>query len=627
MASVSTKDTNTKVGDEKLDSVGTNTFTNIDVPVLKSSKSVGIRKAEILFDQYSHPVSRTILYFSIFIASYVYSLDSSIRYTFQSYATSSYAQHSLLSTVNVIIAVAAAASQPMYARLSDKYGRLEIFVVAIMFYAVGTVIESQAFDVKRYAAGAVLFQIGYSGVVLILQIMVADFSNLNWRLAASSVTALPFIINTWISGNVSSELLKNHSWNYCIGIWAFIFPLSCIPLIVCLIHMLVLARKTKAWQELVTEQQQIRKTWGKYFIDLFNELDIIGILLVLLVFGFILVPFTIAGGISDNWKKASTIAPLVIGFCFCPVFIVWEAKYAKHPILPYKLLSDRGVWAAMIIAMFIDFVWYMPNDYLYTVLVVGMNQSINSATRITNIGSFVSVIVGPLVGLVITRVRRTKGFIMFGVATWLIAMGLLVKYRGSNDGLTFRSSVDGVIGANALMGFGTGFFTYTNQVSIASCTSHEYMAVVVSISLSSYNIGSALGSSLSGAVWTNLLYKKIRTEYLAAGLTEDLAKTAYSSPFEFILDYPWGSLERIQLVKAYAEIQKILCIIGLCLVVPMLAATFFLRDHKLPNQQSLELEEEDKVDEVDKNSNTFVVLNKNDDDVILKKIKSLINRK
>lgn len=348
---------------------------------------------------------------------------------------------------------------------------------------------------------------------------------------------------------------------------------------------------------------------------------------MVLVFGFILVPFTIAAGISDNWKRASTIAPLVIGFCFFPVLVVWEAKYAKHPILPYKLLRDRGVWAAMIIAILINFVWYMPNDFLYTVLCVGMNQSIKAATRITSLYSFVSVIVLPIVGVVIARVRRTKLFIMFGVAVWFIAMGLLINFRGAADGLTFRSNVNGVIGANSLMGFGAGFFTYTNQVSISSCTSHEYMAVIVSIYLASYNIGSALGSSLSGAVWTNLLYKRIRSEYLAEGLSEELAQLAYSSPFEFILEYPWGSPERVQLVKAYSHIQRILCIIGICLVVPMLTMTFFLRDHKLPDQQSLELESASASDGEDKKSEVFVVLNKDDDDVIIKKLKSILGRK
>ena len=77
-----------------------------------TTKSIGIRKAEALADQYTHPVLRIILFVSIFCASYCYSLDGTLRYTFQGYATASYLSHSLLATVNVIRPVVAAGAQP-----------------------------------------------------------------------------------------------------------------------------------------------------------------------------------------------------------------------------------------------------------------------------------------------------------------------------------------------------------------------------------------------------------------------------------------------------------------------------------------------------------------------------------
>lgn len=42
-----------------------------------------------------------------------------IRYIFTAYATLAFSKHLLLTTVNAIIGVVAAASQPVYARLSD----------------------------------------------------------------------------------------------------------------------------------------------------------------------------------------------------------------------------------------------------------------------------------------------------------------------------------------------------------------------------------------------------------------------------------------------------------------------------------------------------------------------------
>lgn len=553
-----------------------------------TAKSFGVRKAEILSAQYESPFYKTLFFVSAFCCAYCYGLDGTLRYFFQTYATSSYNTHSLYATVNVIRAVVAAASQPTYARLSDKFGRLELFIVSVIFYAVGTVIESQAYDINRFAGGAVLYQIGYSGVMLILQVSLADMSTLNWRLFASFIPALPFIINTWVSGNVSDSLISKHSWNYSIGIWAFIFPLSCVPIFFCYFHMRYLARKTPEWAQIKEEERAEFKGWGHYFIDLFWKLDVIGILFIICVFGFILVPFTIAGGTSSQWKKGSTIAPLVIGFVLIPFFVLWEYKFAKFPIVPVPLLKDRGVWAALIIACFVNFVYYMPNDFMYTVLIVGMRASVKAASRITSLYSFVSVIVGPLLGLVLTRVRYTKPFIIFGCAVWFVALGLFVHFRGDNDGIESQKYLNGVTAGLCVMGFGAGFFTYVTQVSIETCTNHEYMAVVLSLYLASYNIGSALGASVSGAIWNQLMYERIFKKMQQLGVDTALAADAYGAPYTFIITYVWGTPERIAVVLAYAEIQKKLCITGLCLCVPLLTASLFLRNHYLDTVQSLD---------------------------------------
>lgn len=591
-------------------------------------KSFGIRRSEILMDQYNLILFRVIFLFSVFLVSYAYSLDATVRATYQNVATDSYLQSPLISTVNVIRSVIAAAAQPTYARLSDTFGRLELFLVSIIFYAMGTVIESQAYDIMRFCGGVVLYQVGYSGVIVLLQIVLADFSTLNWRLLCSFIPATPFIINTWVSGDVADAALKSYSWNFCIGMWAFIFPLACIPFVCCMFLMHWKARQTVEWREVAEEERRI-ETWISWkdnpIVTFFWQIDVIGVLFMIVILGFILVPLTIAGGVTDKWRKASTIAPLVIGFCLIFPFIFWEYKFAKHPVFPLPLMRDRGVWSALMIAIFIDFVYYMPNDYMYYVLVVAMRASVKAATRIGSLYSFVSVITGPLFGIFIailsTKYRRLKGFIIFGVACWFIAAGILVHYRGDNDGVNSEKYKDGVIGALCLMGFGAGFFTYSTQVSISTCTDHEHMAVIIALYLSFYNVGAAIGASVSGAVYTNVLYQKILDEFRKSNLDTSLAQSAYLAPLAFIEEYVWGTPERIAVVLAYAHLQRILCIIGLVLCVPLLIFTFFLRDHPLESVQSLEeAHDEGMIAKGD------VIVNNYDEDVILKPFKKLFKK-
>ncbi|SCU98180.1 LAMI_0F13410g1_1 [Lachancea mirantina] len=561
-------------------------FSQATDTVLKDSKGAGVHNIEIYAQQYQHIGYRIALFFSIFLVAYAYGLDGSVRYTLQSYATSSYSQHSLLAAVNCIKAVIAAGGQICFARASDIFGRVTILIVSIVFYAMGTIIECQATNVSRFAAGACFYQLGYTGIILILEIIAMDFSNLNWRLLASFVPALPFIINTWISGDVVQAIGMN--WKWGIGMWAFIFPLSCIPLLGCLLHMRYLAHKN-APQDLKPELQIVKQmSWSKYLIEIFvHKLDILGLILLCVAFGCILVPFTLAGGLKSKWKTASIIVPEVIGWCVAaPLYLVWEYKFARHPVTPWSVIKDRGIYAAIIIAFHINFCWYMQGDYMYTVLVVAVDESAKSATRITSLYSFVSVITGTILGFVVVKVRRTKRFILFGIGCWFIAFGLLVHFRGG------PVSHSGVIGSLCLLGFGAGFFTYTTQASIqASTTSHSNMAVITALYLAVYNIGSAVGAAVSGAVWMNVLPQE-----LAKNLkNSELVSQAYSEPFTFILKYTWMTVERQAVMRAYRYVQKILCIVGLCFCVPLLTAAFLLRDRKLENVVALEdLEKRDK---------------------------------
>ena len=100
---------------------------------IEEEKSIGVLKAELLAAQWKHTFwYKLVLLISAFLVGYAYGLDSQIRYVFTGYATASWSEHSLLTTVNAITALTAAASQPVYARLSDVFGRLELFIVAVL---------------------------------------------------------------------------------------------------------------------------------------------------------------------------------------------------------------------------------------------------------------------------------------------------------------------------------------------------------------------------------------------------------------------------------------------------------------------------------------------------------------
>ena len=541
-------------------------------------KSPGVVRIEALTSVITR-VDRCFIFFGIFIVAYAYGLDGTLRYTYQPYATSSFKSHSLLAAINVLRAVIAAAAQPTAGKIADVFGRVELICLSVFFYVIGTIVEAVATNVKTFAAGAVLYQIGYTMVILLLEVIIGDITSTRARLLFSYVPALPFIINTWVSGNIASAVLAKTTWKWGIGMWCIIYPVCAMPLIISLLVVGRRAKRAGAVDKYKTPFAMLG--WKQFTTQLFWQLDMVGIILVIATFALILVPLTLAGGFTEQWRTAHIIAPLVVGVCCIPGFVLWEL-WAPHPLVPFRLMKDRAVWGPMGIAVLLNFTWYMQGDYLYTVLVVAFDFSVTSATRITSLYSFVSVITGAILGLIVFKVRRLKIFILAGTVLFLVAFGLLIRFRGDASG----SSKSGVIGAQVLLGLAGGMFPYPAQASLQAYLKHEHLAVMTGIYLATYNVGSAFGNTVSGAIWTQVLPSELASRLAQFG-NETLAATTYENPFGVVAEYPVGTPERAAIIEAYKHAQRLLTITGICLCVPLIAFAFTLKNPKLNDKQNL----------------------------------------
>ncbi|OJJ75326.1 hypothetical protein ASPBRDRAFT_205311 [Aspergillus brasiliensis CBS 101740] len=543
-------------------------------------ESPGVKRIEAL-SSHLHILDRVFLFCGIFLIAYVYGLDGLLRGTYQPYATASYGSHSLLSSVDILRAVIAAAAQPTAAKIADVFGRVELILVSIFFYTLGTIIEASASSVEQFAAGAVLYQIGYTAIILLVEVLVADVTSLRSRLVFSYIPTLPFLINTWVSGNITEAVLAATTWRWGIGMFAVIYPICTMPLLVILYIVHYRAKKDGTLDHIASSFRTLGVR--RLAIELFWKLDVTGIIVIIASLAMILVPLTIAGGLKSQWKKAKIIAPLIVGLCCIPAWVVWE-RTCKHPMVPFKLLKDRAVWGALGIAVTLNTAWALQSEYLYTVLVVSFDESITSATRIRSLYSFASVLTGSLLGLVVFKVRRLKPFIVGGTLLFMVAYGILIYYRGGPT----SSSHSGIIGGQILLGIAGGLFPYPAQASIQAATKHEHLAVVTGLFLACYNIGTAVGGSISGAVWTQVLPGELNSRLGNA----TLATQAFMDPFAFSATYPIGTPDRDAVVVAYKHTQMLLCITGICLTVPLVGFSLCTRNLILTKEQSFAHAEE-----------------------------------
>ncbi|KAK5687783.1 ferrioxamine B transporter, partial [Elasticomyces elasticus] len=302
---------------------------------------------------HSQPVSRSTTTDRVFVLTGIlligwsYGLDGLLRYTYQSYAASSFGEHTLLSTINVLRSVIAAAVYPPAAKIADVFGRFELITVSIAFYIIGTAVESMASSIEAFIAGAILYQTGYTCIVLLVEVVIADITSMRSRVFFSYVPAIPFLLNTWISGTLASAVLKNTDWRWGIGMWSIIYAVSAAPLLVALY-------KTNAYVE--NDDGVADHCRGGYSrleklrertVDVFHQLDVVGISLMVAILTLILTPLTLAEGQASRWRSPAILGPLALGCCCIPVFLYWESHGARHPFIPGYLLKDRGVGTAL----------------------------------------------------------------------------------------------------------------------------------------------------------------------------------------------------------------------------------------------------------------------------------------
>ncbi|KPM42782.1 Siderophore iron transporter 1 [Neonectria ditissima] len=545
----------------------------IDEEMTDEKLPPGVIRMEAINEELSF-WERCFVFFGLFLVCYALNLNNLTFGTYQGYATSSWQNHSFLSTINVIRGVISAAVMPLAAKLSDMIGRVESFAAGTVFYVTGIIVQASAQNIEAFAVGTLLFQIGYTCCQLLVEILVADMTSLRSRVFWLFLPAMPNIVNVWASGDLTSAILSRATWRWGIGMWSIIFPTCTIPLVAILVHV---GRRASALTTKSEPSQRERRHFMALTLDMADNLDLVGLFLLTTALSLFLIPLTLAGGESKKWSTPGIITTLVLGIILFPLFIIWEHK-ASNPLMPFSILKDRAVWGAMGITIFTSVSWTVQGDFLYTVLLVGYDFSIKAATRVSGLYAFCETVSGMVVGLIIFKVRRCKPFVVGGVLIWFIAYGIMIHFRGGPG----SSSQSGIIAGQILLGGAGAMFPFPNIVVAMAMAKHKDIAVLTSLWLTMNWVGYAVGNCASGAIWTQTLYQTLQQNL--GPINNTLADAVYASPLTVVPNYPVGTPERVGIMESYRHIQHLLTIAGICFVIPILFFALCIRNTKLRGQ-------------------------------------------
>lgn len=236
------------------------------------------------------------------------------------------------------------------AKFANVFGRLEAFCISIFLYILGYIQQATSRNVQAFASAQIFYSAGATGLRILQQIFVADTSDLLNRALFSSLPDLPFLVTVWAGAPLASDLLKRASWRWGYAIWAIVLPVAFSPLALAL----WLNQRKAARKQLIPPRPWKGQSVVGGARRVWDELDVMGLLLLSAAITLILVPLTLAATAKSGWRNASIIAMIVVG-CVCfAVFFFWESspKLAPQPFLSLRLLTNRTVLAGCAIGFF-----------------------------------------------------------------------------------------------------------------------------------------------------------------------------------------------------------------------------------------------------------------------------------
>ncbi|CZR66843.1 probable major facilitator protein MIRC (siderophore transporter) [Phialocephala subalpina] len=510
-------------------------------------------------------------YLSIFLMAFTVSLEQQTVLSLSVFATSSFKQHSLISTVYVVQGVVNAVIKPPMAKIANVFGRLEAFSFSIFLYVIGYIQMATSSSVQTYAAAQIFYSAGSTGLQIIQQIFIADTSDPLNRALWSSLPDIPFLITVWCGSIIGNDIINTTTWRWGYGMWCIVLPVMFLPLSSALFWNNRKAKKLgltapSPWRR-IGVVQILKSLWF--------ELDIGGIILLSAAFSLILIPCTIASKAANGWQSGDIIAMLVIGFVCLFLYPLWESnkKLAPGSLTPLRLFKSRTFCAGCALGFFYFVVFYLSvQPYFYSYLLVVQNESITAAGHVTQVFSFSSTVASIVISLVIKYTKICKPFICLDSIIYIVGIGLMIRYR------TQGVSVSQLVGTQICLGIGGGMLNVPAQLGVQASTDHQNVAVATAVYLMSVEIGGSIGSAISGAVWGKNIPTKL-TEYLPAASKQN-ATTIYNS-IDNALAYPVGTPERAAIDRAYQETMRILLIIAIYVAVPLIPLSLLMKNYKL----------------------------------------------
>ncbi|KAI4867122.1 putative siderophore iron transporter mirB [Hypoxylon rubiginosum] len=533
----------------------------------------GIQQADAINQVWSRSVL-ILAYSFIFLISFANTLQYQIMSNLMPYVVSEFSSHSLIPTIGIVASIMSGILKLPIAKVIDSWGRPQGLACMIVLATTGLVMMAASRDVKTYAAAEVIYQVGISGFTYVLDIIIADTSSLKDRVLAFAFNSSPTLITTFIGPLIATAFLNGSGWRWAFAFSAILFLVLSIPILSILaINM----RKAKARGLLAKRPKSGPWTISKLRQSLI-DFDALGIFLAAGGLTLILVPFSLLGSSANNSVHSSVAITPVFGVLLVIAFAVHERK-AKRPFIRFSLLCSRNVAGASLLSITI-FIAYFSWDGFYTsYLQVVHDLTLAQAGYIGHIYGIGSCLWSVVVGYLIRRTDRFKWLALAALPVHLLGGFLMIFFRRPDTNIAW------VVMCQILITIGGSTLVMCDQMAVMAVANHAELASVMALLGLAYYIGSAIGNSLSGAIWNTTLPEMLAKQLPQMSATE---LTLIAADLKKQLSYPVGSAVRTAIIAAYGEAQFRMCVTGVLVSLFEILAVCIWKDVRVSQNKQVE---------------------------------------
>lgn len=356
-----------------------------------------------------------------------------------------------------------AVTTPIYAKLSDVFGRKPILLLGIGLFLVGSILCAAAWNMLALIIFRAVQGLGAGAVQPTAMTIVGDIYTLAERAKVQGYLASVWAISSVVGplvGGVFSQL----------GIWRGVFVIN-IPL--CLLAAWMFHRH---FHESITPRRRTVDSLGALFLALAMTA------LVLAVLG---------GGQSWAWASAPSIGAFTMGAVLLATFIIAERR-APEPILPLWVFSRRLLCATTIVAFGVGAILMGLTSYVPTYL--------EGALRVRPVVAGLAL-AALTIGWPATAAIAGRLYLRWGFKRTAIAGAALVTAGASVlVVMAHRPNVAVVAAVCLVIGGGMGLLAVPTLIAAQSSVGWNERGVVTGNNMFARSLGSAVGVAIFGAV-------------------------------------------------------------------------------------------------------------------------------